>query len=216
MTMLLVIETSSSPFGVVLSYGNNILFDSTADESVRDKRDVSFLVSYGLDAINKLPRDIDRIAVNTGPGGLSSVRSGVAFANAMAYALTIAVYPFTTFELIGLEAWKKVQLPVLCSARGDEGNAYVAVYEYGRVSAIRYGALEVVAAEAVAGRSHFAVAGAHRSLLKELLPGTIVEDSGIQVGSARTVLEMGTLLANRAHMFPDLVTLVNEESVGLE
>ena len=37
------------------------------------------------------------------------MRAGVSFANALAYALARPVYPVTAFELIGFEAWRKVQ-----------------------------------------------------------------------------------------------------------
>lgn len=210
--LVLVIETSSSPFGVVLGEGNNVLFNSPDDACLRGKRDLSLLVYRGLNFIGKRPNDIGTIAVNVGPGGLTSVRSGVGFANALAFALGIPVCPFTSFELSGFEAWKNFQLPVLCTARASKGNAYVGLYDNGAVTVMRFGLLEIIAREVTSELGEFIVAGAHREYLRELLASSKIHDSGVQLGQAKTFLEMKHLISKRGYVFPYLVSPINEQS----
>lgn len=212
MNLVLVIETSSSPFGVVLGSNKNVFFNSAEGSSLKENRDLPLLVVRGLEVIGERADNIGIIAVNIGPGGLSSVRAGVSFANALAYGLGIPVCPFTSFELIGFEAWKKFQLPVLCTARATEGNAYVGLYEKGAVKIMRFGLLEDIVKEVTFEIHEFTVAGPHRNIILELFNNSKIHDSGIQVGQAKTFMEMEDFIVERRVFFPDIVSPINEQS----
>lgn len=212
MTLVLVIETSSSPFGVVFGKNKNVLFNSVDDSFLRGTRDLSFLVERGLDAIKGRVNDIGAIAVNIGPGGLSSVRSGVSFANAFAFGLKIPVYPFTSFELIGFDAWRKFQLPVLCTAKATKGKAYAGLYDKGAVTVMRFGLLEKISKEMTSELDEFVIAGPHRKAIRELIPDSKSHDSGIQSAKAKTVIDMIFPVASRGKQFTCGVTPINEQS----
>ncbi len=219
MALVLVIETSSRPFGVALGIDGNVLFDSSEPfdkSSLPDERDLALLVERGLQIIGKRTSQITAIAVNIGPGGLGSVRSGVSFANALALGLRIPVCPFTAFELMGFEAWKKNRLPVLCTARAAKGSAYLGLYDQGAVTAMKFGALEEITSELTAGLGEFTVAGAYRSSVQELLPDSKIHDSGIRVGQARTFMEMAYPIAERGKRFPHIAIPINEQSEMLD
>lgn len=189
MTFALAIETSSSPFGVIFGQDKKVLFNSLEDASLRDSRDIPWLVERGLEAIKGRVNDIGAIAVNIGPGGLSSVRSGVAFANALGFGLTIPVFPFTSFDLMGFEAWRQFQLPVLCTARATYGKAYVGLYDQGVLQAMQFGILEEITPKIIGALREFVVVGHVRSALQRLIPDSKIHDSGIQSARAEILLD---------------------------
>jgi tRNA threonylcarbamoyladenosine biosynthesis protein TsaB len=190
MDLVLVLETSSHPFNVVFGSGKNILFDSSDEVDFKECSDISFLVKHGLSAINKCVNDIRTIAVDIGPGGLSSVRSGVAFANGLAFGLGIPVCSFFSFELLGFEAWKKHQMPVLCTAKANEGNAYAGLYDRGRITTMRFGLLEKIVEEVTSDLCEFSVAGAHINIIYDLLHNGGVHATEVKGCRARTFIEM--------------------------
>jgi tRNA threonylcarbamoyl adenosine modification protein YeaZ len=212
MSLALVVETSSSPFGVVIGTERFCLFDSITDASLHDCRNISYLVELGLSVTNKSVNEIDFVAVNIGPGGLSSVRSGVAFANALAFGLRIPVCPFTSFELIGYEVWQKYGLPIICTARATKGNAYIGLYNNNKITNLRFGLLENIIQELADEMDDFVVAGYHREFIKEKLPDSRIIDSGIQNCQAKTFLNLGYTISERGLSFPKYPIPINEES----
>lgn len=63
-------------------------------------------------------RDIAAIAVDIGPGGLSSMRAAVAYANGLAFSLGVRIFPITSLELMAIAAAEKHDGPFLCLRRG--------------------------------------------------------------------------------------------------
>ncbi len=60
------------------------------------------LIPYADDVIKKAgwaPKDIERVVCNLGPGGFTSVRSGVTFANALAHQLGVPLSGYHGSEL---------------------------------------------------------------------------------------------------------------------
>ena len=57
-------------------------------------------VANKLAEIQKPINDLKEIFVDVGPGGTSSIRTGVSIANALSYALNIPSYPVASCELI--------------------------------------------------------------------------------------------------------------------
>lgn len=187
MSLLLAIETSSDQYAVVLGRGAEVLFNSATE--CEPSRDLSVLVSKGLSVLAAQVSDIDCIALNVGPGGLSYVRAGVAFANALAFTLPAPIYAFNYFDIIGHQA--QTELPLVCAVPAAGGDAYAGLYRNGAVAAMRFGPLANVVAQVAAGFTDVAVAGKLRERLASLLPGTRVIDTGIDRAGATAVFEMG-------------------------
>jgi hypothetical protein len=97
------------------------------------------------------------------------------------------VYPFFSFELLGAVAQRTAHLPVLCTRRASEGLAYAGLYDDGRVSIMRHGALDDIVREVATGGA-LALAGSFRELG---LPGVRLVDSGVEAPLARTMIEIG-------------------------
>lgn len=189
MKLTLAIETSSARYAIALGAGDEVVFDSTRDLPGDTSRDLSDLLARGLTAAGTWVSEIERIAVDVGPGSLGSLRDGVAFANGLAYALDCPVFPFTSFELIGAAAWRAT--PVLCMRRANEGLAYAGVFDGGRVGRMRFGRLEEILPLAAGDGRHFVAAGSFRAETATLLPDAQVDDSGVETPGAATMFKIG-------------------------
>lgn len=62
--------------------------------------DVAATINGLLAGAGRTLADIDRFLLDVGPGGTSSVRTGVAFVNALSYGLDVPVYAVTSAEII--------------------------------------------------------------------------------------------------------------------
>ena len=212
MSLFLAIESSSSPFGVALGTPEDVYFNSMDEEGLQELRDIPFLVEKAFEATAFVPSQLDGIIVNIGPGGLSSVRSGVAFANGLSFALKTPLYVYNSFELMGYEAWERHKLPILCTARSVKNNAYVGLYINGDMRALKYGDLEETVKDIVHGLSGVVVAGAHRELIAQKLDTMDVVDSGMKTGTATALLSMVQAFPRTALTYPDFAIPVNERS----
>ena len=96
--MELLISTSLSNFNFILktSDGINHVMDNL---SIIDSDPID-IISEKLVEINKPISDIKGVYIDVGPGGTSSIRTGVSIANALSYALKIPSYPVSSCELI--------------------------------------------------------------------------------------------------------------------
>ena len=86
--MILIIDTVSEKKFVALKDRNSLklkTLSNNADLTNELEQRIKSLIS------KKILKKIDRIVVNIGPGGFTATRSGVSFANAMAFALKIPV-----------------------------------------------------------------------------------------------------------------------------
>jgi tRNA threonylcarbamoyladenosine biosynthesis protein TsaB len=215
--LFLVIETSARPFSAVLGEGQKVLFNS-CDQDCGDKfASIYKIVESGFKIASKSINDLSTIAVDIGPGGLSSVRSGVAFANSLAFGLSIPICPFSRFDLLGFQAWQQFQLPVLCTAKAHQGHAYAGLYVDNEIRVMRYGPLERVIQEITAGIEELTIAGVHNDLVCDLLdasPGDNreVHNSKVQSCSAKTFMDMDFFSRSNCNSSYDSVSPLNEQS----
>ncbi|WP_428658119.1 hypothetical protein [Runella sp.] len=214
MDLTLGISTSNLQFEIILGENSTILFNSKSDASLNDNRDIYVLVTRSLESVNRSANEIKKIIVDIGPGGTSVVRTGVAFANGLAYSLEVPVYPVPSMELIGIECWEKYQKPVICTIRSIKNTAYVGLYN-DKLVTIKYGPLEEVVKEVASGIDDFIVAGHHRDRIIELFPDKIITDSKIQSCDASLLIEKSDLFLDRAVYTPNYVTPITEQTINL-
>ena len=96
--MELLISTSLSNFNFILKTSegiNHVMENLSIIES-----DPIDIISDKLEEINKPISELKRIFIDVGPGGTSSIRTGVSIANALSFALKIPSYPISSCELI--------------------------------------------------------------------------------------------------------------------
>lgn len=213
MPLLVAIETSSDPFQTVLGNESGVLFDSRCSAELFTSRDLALAFSTGLKYIGASANDVTAIALDIGPGGLSYVRSGVSFANGLAFSLRLPIYAFSSFEIIGTEARRRTSLPVLCGFTAASDLAYVGLVDNAGVGAFRFGPLSSVVGEISKHLSAIAVAGKIRNRISDLLlPGLAITDLGIERPSARVLLEMGVPAMQNCGRSVSLATPLNEEA----
>ncbi|MDR1631636.1 MAG: hypothetical protein LBR97_01930 [Dysgonamonadaceae bacterium] len=209
------ISTSSGQFALLLGENNQVVYDSSELEKDNNK-ELYYLLQNALTACNKKINDINHIIVDTGPGGTSRVRTGIAFANSLAYSLNIPVSPVSTMELAGIDAYSRYGFPVVNSVKSIKGNAYIGLYRGKNEDVkIKYGRLEEIVPQLVADIDRFVVVGAHRELIMKLpaLAGKTVIDSCMQYGNARIFIEKSKLFTGRGLLFPQFVTPVTEQTI---
>lgn len=209
----LSIESSALPYGIVLSSDGDVFFDTTEHPDLQELKDVPALVKYALDATGRKAADLERIAINIGPGGTSAIRAGVAFANSLAYSLKIPVIAINTFELLGAPATAQYGCPTLVTVKSVRGNAYVGLYSDGEVQQTLYGPLEATVRQALGAHTTWAVAGAHREKLMATFAEHTVYDTGKKFGLATDVVPMLPRLASRGLHFPNFVIPITEQSL---
>ena len=199
MNLTLVVETSSIDYNLVLGNSSEIIFDSRHSNYDLDSKDLSSCLSFGLNFLNKKISDIGDIVVNIGPGGLSSVRGGVAFANGLSFSLAVPMVSYTSFDLLGYEAWKVEKSPVVCSIPASQGNVYLGLYHVGKVVTMRYGsprqALEsiITSLHEIDTSNKITIAGKNFSDACDILSGYTVKAVANSQCEARTFIEMRRL-----------------------
>jgi tRNA threonylcarbamoyladenosine biosynthesis protein TsaB len=214
--MLIVgISTSSGQFALLLGENNQVIYDSSECKK-DDNRELYSLLQDALNNCNKKINDIHHIIVDRGPGGTSRVRTGIAFANSLAYSLTIPVSPVSAMELAGIDAYNTYSLPVINSVKSIKGNAYIGFYQPGTEDVkIEYGRIEEIVPALTDGIDRLVVVGVHREQIIKLpaLAGKTIIDSGMQYGNARIFIEKSDLFTGRGLLFPQFVTPITEQTI---
>jgi tRNA threonylcarbamoyladenosine biosynthesis protein TsaB len=172
------------------------------------------LVAQTLAAAGAAFSDIEAIAVDTGPGGLSSIRAAVAYANGLAFSLGVKVFPVTSLELMALAAAAPARRgPLLCLKRGTGANAYGALFVDGEVAEMRYGPAVSMARALAAGLAEVYVAGLPGDDVTGLLPGVTVRDTGIANADVTVLYQAARTALADPERFVTAATAVNEGSL---
>ena len=126
--MILGISTSLSQFTIAINRDGKLGYHKQSDRKLTGHTGIYELVVEALEALQMTTTDIKGIVVDTGPGGTSSVRTGVSFANGLSYSLDVPVVGISSAELMGIEAYKKYQTPVISLFKSIKGNYYCGFY----------------------------------------------------------------------------------------
>jgi tRNA threonylcarbamoyladenosine biosynthesis protein TsaB len=189
MSLLLAIESTSGLYSVAAGTG-----DEVGSRRASRREDPGFaglgeLVSATLAELGAGAADIDRLAVDVGPGNLSSVRAAVAYVNGLAFSLSRPVFCANSLELmaVGLVGGP---VPVLCVRKASGGNAYLGRYGGDGTPTLTFGKLERVVPALCGDLTAVAVAGAFRDQVAKLLPDCHVIDSGVDHPAADVLYRM--------------------------
>ena len=177
----LALETSSVNYGVAVGVDGSIVATRTLRRDDPSFSGLADLVASTLGA-----RDfasVDAVAVDVGPGNLASVRSGVAYANGLAFSLGKPIMVASSLDLLALESGDG---PALCLRDAGSGRVY-ASFEGVR----RHGPFEPVVLSLVGDRTAISVAGVYRAKVAALLPGVAVKDTGIDAPQVSSLLAAG-------------------------
>ena len=206
------VSTSSGQFALVIGENNKVFFDSSEYSDHDGELDDS--LSAGLKYCKREINEIAHIIVDIGPGGTSRVRTGIAFANSLAYSLGISVSPVSSMELAGIDAWNRYNLPAINSVRSIKGNAYVGLYNH-NLSAIKYGTVNDLVPLMVNGIEKFVVVGFHRETIINLpsLKNKTIIDSLMPWGNAKILIEKSDLFTKKKCGFPAYAQPIIEKTL---
>jgi tRNA threonylcarbamoyladenosine biosynthesis protein TsaB len=125
---LLAIETSTSTYSVTLADGAATHETAVSSRFDADYDGIGGLVHRQLAAHAWKGADVSDIAVSSGPGNLTSVRAGLSYANALAFATGATIHHTNTLVVMAFMARQAVpvEAPVLVlhPARGQQGTLF--------------------------------------------------------------------------------------------
>ncbi len=102
--MILAINTAQKVHELALIGSGKILMEKSWSDSKDDVEKLTPTLKAMLAELGVDKSQIDSILVVSGPGSFTSLRTGVAFANALASALPAKLYAIDTFELLRRKA----------------------------------------------------------------------------------------------------------------
>jgi tRNA A37 threonylcarbamoyladenosine modification protein TsaB len=206
------ISTSSGQFALVIGENKQVIFNSS--EHSDQKGELDDFLAAGLTYCKRAINEIANIIVDIGPGGTSRVRTGIAFANALAYSLNIDVTPVSSMELAGIDAWEKYGLPVINSVKSIKGNAYIGLYN-NNFTSIKYGNISDIVPVMVNEFDTFVVVGFHREMIINLpsLKNKTIIDSSIPFGNAKFLIEKSDLFVGKKCGFPIYAQPITENTL---
>jgi tRNA threonylcarbamoyl adenosine modification protein YeaZ len=214
MRLVLAIEASSRTYAVAVGAGE---LPSAQRASRRDApafAGLGDLVAQTLAAHDATFSDIEAIAVDIGPGGLSSIRAAVAYANGLAFSLGVKVFPVSSLELMAIAAQPAPGSPLLCVKRGVGGNTYAGLFVNGEVAAMRHGPASAIVPEIAAGLEEVRVAGVPAGDVAGFLPGVTVTDTGIADADVIVLYQAArAALADEPERLVPLAGAINEGSL---
>jgi tRNA threonylcarbamoyl adenosine modification protein YeaZ len=212
MSITLGISTSTPKFEVVLSDGQEILFNSRADVALSLNRNLPEVLQTGLKGLGLVPNDLKYIVLDIGPGGTSAVRTGVAFGNGLSYSLGIPVFPIMSLELMGIEAWEQNGVPVLSVIKSVKDNAYIGLYD-GTRTTIKYGNWAVLTKMFVSDLDAFSLAGIYAEEIATLYPDKKIHKSLISMASMAFFIKKNGFPAEGHQLFPNFAIPITEEGL---
>lgn len=120
--MILAIDTSQMRFSLALSNGESCFWENP-----------SLTIYDQLDKLIANDENIEKIAICTGPGRFSGLRSGLAFCKGFARTRSIPIYAFDAFSLYA-SCINDDQFTIIIDARKNE--AYAQTFNAGVASPI--------------------------------------------------------------------------------
>lgn len=187
MSLTLAIETSSNNYSIALCTLRDVITCQTIRRDDPSFQGIGTLVSSTLSEVGGGFQDIERLAVNIGPGNLGSVRAGVAYVNGLAFSLQRLIYCADSLSLLAAEVAEPGGEAVLCLRNAGSGNVYAGLFRDGRNSRMSHGPMDLMVNSLAGNLARVSVAGAFRQEVKGLLPDVLVRDTGIEFPHVSTL-----------------------------
>jgi tRNA threonylcarbamoyl adenosine modification protein YeaZ len=210
--LVLALEASSRTYAVAVGDGETPSARAAAGRDDPAFPELGELVAATLARAGVAFGDIGVIGVDVGPGGLSSIRTAVAYANGLAFALGVKIFPISSLELMAIEARQAHQGPVLSLKRGQGGNIYAGLFADGESPEMRHGLPGSVVPALAAGLVRLRVAGAYWGDVTGVLPGVAVTDSGIAEADVAVLYQQSRAAVADPERLVPVASPINEAS----
>lgn len=212
MKLALAIEASSAVYAVALGDANVPAIHRECRRDDPSFAGIGEMVSSCVAVAGAGFPGIETIAVDIGPGSLSSVRAVVAYANGLAFSLGVMVFCANSLELMAAASREIQPSPALCVRKGEAGNVYAGIFTEDQCPQLRYGPFQDTVAALAGEHSKITVAGAHRQAVADLLAGAHVCDTGIEQPSVLTLYAMMQAQRTQPGRLVPLASPLNEGS----
>jgi tRNA threonylcarbamoyladenosine biosynthesis protein TsaB len=179
MESVLAIEASSRIYEVAAGDTGQLAARSASRRGGPGFAGIGALAKEVLAAAGVAVGHIATIGVDIGPGGLSSVRAAVAYANGLAFSLGVPVFPITSLELMAIAAREDHRGPFLCLKRAPGGNVYAGLFADGEAAELRHGPAGSVVPPLTRDLETVYVAGLAADEVAHLLPDVSLVGTGI-------------------------------------
>ena len=126
--MLLAIDTTSTTATAALFRNGTLIAQREADASKKHAETILPLIDALLEENGVTIAQVDRFAVDIGPGSFTGVRIGVSLINALAFASGKPVTPVDSLFTLALSAGE-TERPVCAMIDARNGNAYAAQFD---------------------------------------------------------------------------------------
>mgnify|MGYP003921362781 CR=1 FL=1 len=114
MSILLAIETSTPVCSVAISENGIVLAHREAEGDKAHASNVNVFIEEVLAEASKSMKDLDAVAVSSGPGSYTGLRIGVSTAKGLCTALDIPLIAVNTLEAMAFEAGAKHPDKLVC------------------------------------------------------------------------------------------------------
>ena len=128
--MLLALDTTAATATAALFRDETLVAEREADADKKHAETVLPLIDTLLEENGVTIAQIDRLAVDIGPGSFTGVRIGVSLVNALAFASGKPVVSVNSLVTLALSAGE-TEKPVCALIDARNGNAYAALYQAG-------------------------------------------------------------------------------------
>jgi tRNA threonylcarbamoyl adenosine modification protein YeaZ len=210
--LVLALEASSRTYAVAVGDGETPRSQAAADRDDPAFPELGELVAGALARAGAAFGDIGTIGVDIGPGGLSSIRAAVAYANGLAFALGVRIFPLSSLELMAIAAQHTRRGWILSLKRAPGGNTYAGLFVDGELAEMRHGPPESVVPAMADGLARIRLAGATKDDVAGLLPDAMVEDSGIAEADVAVLYQQTRVALAHPERLVPIASPVNEAS----
>jgi tRNA threonylcarbamoyl adenosine modification protein YeaZ len=212
MRLVLALEASSPAYAVAVGAAGQPQAHLTSRRDDPGYAGWGDLVARTMAAAGATFTDVGLLALDVGPGGLTSIRSAVAYANGLAFSLGVPIFPVSSLELMAIAAQPDHPGPFLCLKRGQGGTVYAGLYRGGELTEMRHGEPEGVLPGLAGGLSQVCVAGAAAADVAPLLPGVTVLDAGIAEADVLVLYQAGLAASPGSGRLVPVASPINEAS----
>ena len=212
MKLVLALEASSRTYAVAVGAAESPQAQRAAHRDDPGFAGLGELITQTLAEAGAEFRDIGTIAVDIGPGGLSTIRSVVAYANGLAFSLGVPVFPVSSLELMAIAAEPDHPGPFLSVKRGQGGTVYAGLYRDGVMTEMRHGAPGSVLPALAGDLAEVCIAGVARGDVAPILPGVAVVDAGIAEADILVLYRAGLAASAGSDRLVPAASPINEAS----
>lgn len=212
MKLVLALEASAPAYAVAVGAAEQPQAHLTSSRTDPGYAGWGDLVARTMAAAGATFPDVGLLALDVGPGGLTSIRSAVAYANGLAFSLGVPILPVSSLELMAIAAQPDHPGPFLCLKRGQGGTVYAGLFRDGELTGMRHGEPDDVIPALVGALSQVCVAGAPRDEVAPLLPGVTVLDAGIAEADVLVLYQAGLAAWPGSDRLVPVASPINEAS----